>query len=70
MSSVYLKKYSMKCGVDVHPHILQLTFCKEHLKKDGQLTEVKTLAGHSLLDTTLLYTKPTGAELQATIDRL
>lgn len=39
----------------LHPHALRHTFATHHLAAGSQLEEIKTMLGHSSLDTTLIY---------------
>jgi integrase/recombinase XerD len=54
------KGYSQKAGINppISPHDLRHFFCSNALEKGLNIHEVASLAGHSNIHTTLLYTNP------------
>ena len=68
-SGVYrmLKKYARRAGIDeslVSPHILRHTFATRYLAANpGDLRGLAAILGHSNLDTVMIYTAPTAADL-------
>ena len=54
----------------LHPHQLRHTFAKNLVDAGVSLDRVALLLGHSRLDTTARYTRPTEADLEAAVDLL
>ena len=52
------------------PHRLRHTFLHDLVSKGVSLDRVALLAGHSKLETTMIYTQPGQAELQADVEKL
>ena len=54
----------------VTPHVLRHTFALSYLRQNpGQLVELANLLGHESLDTTAIYTQPSGEELADDLER-
>lgn len=66
-----LNKYAAWAGVgEISPHILRHTFCRELLISGVDIVTVANLAGHSSINTTAVYTQPTGEEKVSALDKL
>lgn len=66
-----ISKYAYEARLDyVTPHTLRHTFCKSLIDAGESLDRVAVLAGHSNLNTTARYTKPTENDLQKAVERL
>lgn len=59
-----LKKYSKQIGIEVTPHSLRHTYCKQLANSGVGLQSIAELAGHSSMDTTRIYVTPSIKELQ------
>lgn len=60
-----------KAGIEgLTPHVLRHTYCHDLILRHVDIGTVAVLAGHSKLETTLLYTKPGAEELQKAVDKL
>ena len=60
-----------KAGLeDLTPHVLRHTYCHDLITRHVDIGTVAVLAGHSKIETTLLYTKPGVEELQKAVDKL
>lgn len=57
-------------GLKVHPHALRHTFATRHIANDTPIHEIKTMLGHSRLDTTLIYTHIPSEKLRGRIERV
>jgi site-specific recombinase XerD len=56
--------------VKVSAHTLRHTFALNYLQQNpGKLVDLATLLGHESLDTTAIYTRPSGEELAADLER-
>lgn len=55
---------------DVTPHTLRYTFGKNLVDAGVSLDKVATLLGHKNLNTTRMYTRPSGADLAHAVERL
>lgn len=55
---------------DVTAHVLRHSFGKGALNAGMDVVSVAALMGHENLKTTMVYTRPSEAELQAAIDRM
>jgi site-specific recombinase XerD len=56
--------------VKVSAHTLRHTFALNYLRQNpGKLVDLATLLGHESLDTTAIYTRPSGEELAADLER-
>src|SRR6516165_7612092 len=54
----------------VTPHLLRHTFALKYLRQNpGKLVELANLLGHESLDTTAIYTQPSGEELAEDLER-
>lgn len=61
----------LKAGIeDLTPHVLRHTYCHDLITRHVDIGTVAVLAGHSKIETTLLYTKPGSEELQKAVDKL
>ena len=56
--------------VSITPHMFRHTFGKNLVDAGESLDRVAALAGHSSLNTTARYTKPTQADLEQAVSRL
>jgi integrase/recombinase XerC len=66
-----LAKYAYNAHLEkVTPHVLRHTFCKSLIDAGESLDRVAVLAGHSNLNTTARYTRPSDDDLQRAVDRL
>ncbi|MFE8702915.1 tyrosine-type recombinase/integrase [Cytobacillus sp. FJAT-54145] len=59
-----LKKYSTQLGIEITPHSLRHTYCKQLADSGVGLQSIADLAGHSSMDTTRIYVTPSIKELQ------
>lgn len=59
-----LKKYSIQLGIEITPHSLRHTYCKQLADSGVGLQSIADLAGHSSMDTTRIYVTPSIKELQ------
>jgi len=59
-----LKKYSRLAGLEVTPHMLRHTFGKMLIDAGESLDRVAALMGHSNLNTTARYTRPSVQDLE------
>lgn len=57
-------------GVEVTPHRLRHTFCKMLVDAGESLDRVAMLAGHSNLNTTARYTRPSVQDLEKAVEKL
>ncbi len=67
-----LVKYSRKAGVDpeITPHSLRHFFCTRALEAGYTIEEVRQIAGHANVNTTLIYAHPSRKSMLEKIDRL
>lgn len=67
-----LERYARRAGIEgaVTPHMFRHTFCKSLVDAGESLDRVAALAGHSSLNTTARYTKPTERDLERAVSRL
>jgi integrase/recombinase XerC len=66
-----IAKYAYNARLSgVTPHTLRHTFCKALIDNGVSIDRVAQLAGHSDLNTTMLYTKPTRKDLQNTVEKI
>jgi site-specific recombinase XerD len=62
---------SKKANVsNLTPHVLRHTYCHDLVQQGVDIGMVSKLAGHSKLDTTLIYTQPGEEEMQAAVEKL
>ena len=59
-----------KYSKDITPHTLRHFFCTNALENGFNLHEVASLAGHSNINTTLIYTNPNKQAMMDKINRL
>lgn len=60
-----------KAGIDgLTPHVLRHTYCHDLVSKGVGLEVVARLAGHSKIETTMIYTQPGEDEMQAAVEKL
>lgn len=60
-----------KAGMeDLTPHVLRHTYCHDLVSRGVDLGIVARLAGHSKLETTLLYTQPGAEEMEQAVAKL
>jgi len=57
-------------GVEATPYQLRHTFCKRLLDQGVSLDQVAVLAGHSNLNTTARYVRPSVQDLERAVDQL
>ena len=67
-----LERYARRAGIEgaVTPHMFRHTFCKILVDAGESLDRVAALAGHSSLNTTARYTKPTAQDLERAVSKL
>lgn len=66
-----LASYVRRAGLEgVTPHMLRHTFCKYLVDAGESLDRVAALAGHSSLNTTARYTRPSLPDLEKAVERL
>lgn len=66
-----LKQYADRAGIpEVSPHVLRHQFCKELLNNGANIVTVASLAGHSNINTTAIYTQPTEEEKALALEML
>ena len=66
-----LARIARRAGVEgAHPHALRHSFAKALLDAGVPLDRVALLLGHSRLDTTARYTRPTPEDLEAAVERV
>lgn len=66
-----IKKYADLAGLDeVSPHTLRHQFCKNLLDGGVDIVTVASLAGHSNINTTAIYTQPTEEEKALALEKL
>ena len=60
-----VKKYALAAGIaDISPHTLRRTFATRYLQAHpGDVRNLAAILGHAGLDTVLIYTEPTAADL-------
>ena len=64
-------KYGQLAGLEhVGPHQLRHSFGKRLVEEGVDLVTVKTLLGHSRLETTARYTQPGARDLEAAVGKL
>lgn len=64
-----LKKYSAQLGIEITPHSLRHTYCKQLANSGVGLQSIAELAGHSSMDTTRIYVTPSIKELQMALKK-
>jgi site-specific recombinase XerD len=68
---IILRKYAGLAGLEgVTPHTLRHSFGKTLVDAGEQITVVAALLGHESLKTTMVYTQPGRADLEAAVGRL
>jgi site-specific recombinase XerD len=66
-----VRKYARRANLQrVTPHTLRHTFAKQLLAAGTDLVTLARLLGHERLETTSIYTKPTGVDLEEAVRRL
>ena len=66
-----IRECARRAGVEAHPHTLRHTFATRLLREAGaDLVTVAEILGHESLNTTARYTRPSGADLEAAVERL
>ena len=66
-----VSKYAGEAQLEgVTPHSLRHTFCKSLIDSGESIDRVAVLAGHSNLNTTSRYTRPSDRDLQNSVERL
>ncbi|WP_034630933.1 tyrosine-type recombinase/integrase [Desulfotruncus alcoholivorax] len=65
-----LTKYGRLAGLDVTPHMLRHTFGKMLVDAGESLDRVAALMGHSNLNTTARYTRPSAQDLEYAVEKL
>lgn len=58
------KKYSSILGIEITPHSLRHTYCKQLAQQGVDIQSIAELAGHSSVDTTRIYVTPSIRELK------
>jgi site-specific recombinase XerD len=65
-----LMKYAYQARLeDVTAHTLRHSFAKNLVDADTPLDQVAILLGHESLDTTRIYTQPSGRDLERAVQR-
>lgn len=68
-----LKKYARQAGLDpglISPHVLRHTFARRYLAANlDDLRGLAAILGHANLNTVMIYTEPTTAELAARMEK-
>ncbi|OAT83715.1 tyrosine-type recombinase/integrase [Desulfotomaculum copahuensis] len=65
-----LSRFGVFSGVEITPHMLRHTFAKQLVDQGVSLDQVAVLAGHSNLNTTARYTRPSLHDLELAVDKL
>jgi len=65
-----LTKYGQLSGIDITPHMLRHTFGKMLVDSGESLDRVAALMGHSNLNTTARYTRPSVQDLEHAVEKL
>lgn len=63
------KKYSDQLGIEITPHSLRHTYCKQLAQHGVEIQSIAELAGHSSIETTRVYVTPSIQELQNALKR-
>lgn len=66
-----MKKYAWYARIpekDLTPHVLRHTFATDLLRKGVDIVIVKNLLGHSRIDTTEIYTRPSWGDLEKALE--
>ncbi|MCF2650057.1 MULTISPECIES: tyrosine-type recombinase/integrase [Niallia] len=63
------KKYSNLLGIEITPHSLRHTYCKQLAEHGVDIQSIADLAGHSSIETTRVYVTPSIQELQNALKR-
>ncbi|MEN2465638.1 tyrosine-type recombinase/integrase [Ornithinibacillus sp. JPR2-1] len=63
------KKYSSQLGIEITPHSLRHTYCKQLAQHGVDIQSIAELAGHSSVDTTRIYVTPSIQELQSALKK-
>lgn len=63
------KKYSNQLGIEITPHSLRHTYCKQLAQHGVDIQSIAQLAGHSSIETTRVYVTPSIQELQNALKR-
>ncbi len=63
------KKYSDQLGIEITPHSLRHTYCKQLAQHGVDIQSIAELAGHSSIETTRVYVTPSIQELQNALKR-
>ncbi|WP_197046650.1 tyrosine-type recombinase/integrase [Oceanobacillus salinisoli] len=63
------KKYSKQLGIEITPHSLRHTYCKQLAQHGVDIQSIAELAGHSSIETTRVYVTPSIQELQSALKR-
>lgn len=58
------KKYSNQLGIEITPHSLRHTYCKQLAENGVSIQSIAELAGHSSIETTRVYVTPSIQELK------
>ena len=64
-----LRKLAKRNGLKVHPHMLRHGFAMNMLARGADITDVKTMLGHSYLATTEVYTHVDPERIKATWEK-
>lgn len=67
----FIDSIGKKAGIDdLTPHVLRHTYCHDLVNKGVRIELVAKLAGHSKIETTMIYTQPGEQEMQAAVEKL
>jgi len=61
------KNYSDQLGIQITPHSLRHTYCKQLAEQGVNIQSIAELAGHSSIETTRIYVTPSIQELHSAL---
>lgn len=64
------KNYSNQLGIQITPHTLRHTYCKQLAEAGVSIQSIAELAGHSSVETTRVYVTPSIRELQEAMKKV
>jgi len=63
------RNYSNQLGIQITPHSLRHTYCKQLAKQGVNIESIAQLAGHSSIETTRIYVTPSIQELHNALNK-
>ena len=67
----FIDSIGKKAHIDnLTPHVLRHTYCHDLVNKGVRIELVAKLAGHSKIETTMIYTQPGEQEMQTAVEKL